>query len=93
MVPNGIAWTFRTGVARRDVPERYGSWGTLHTRFRRWALDGTSDRMLRAAQARADAAGDIDWPVPVDSTTVRAHHHAAGARKGGARPSDAREAA
>ncbi|CAM5331533.1 hypothetical protein SALBM135S_00036 [Streptomyces alboniger] len=39
--------------------------------------------MLRAAQAEADAAGDIEWLVSVDSTIVRAHQHAAGARKGG----------
>jgi len=51
--------------------------------------------MLRAAQARADAVGDIDWLVSVDSTIVRAHQHAAGARKGGfaAPASDAPEAA
>ncbi|WP_239770728.1 IS5 family transposase [Streptomyces sp. CL12-4] len=84
-VLNGIVWKFRTGTAWRDVPERYGPWATLHTRFRRWALDGTFERMLRAAQARADAAGDIDWLVSVDSTIVRAHQHAAGARKGGLR--------
>ncbi|WP_240796607.1 IS5 family transposase [Streptomyces sp. RFCAC02] len=84
-VLNGIVWKFRTGTAWRDVPERYGPWATLHTRFRRWALDGTFERMLRAAQARADAAGDIDWLVSVDSTVVRAHQHAAGARKGGLR--------
>ncbi|MFE4869862.1 IS5 family transposase [Streptomyces sp. NPDC056682] len=82
-VLNGIVWKFRTGVAWRDVPERYGSWATLHTRFRRWARDGTFERMLRSAQAKADAAGDIDWLVSVDSTVVRAHQHAAGARKGG----------
>ncbi|WP_329582492.1 IS5 family transposase [Streptomyces sp. NBC_01361] len=81
-VLNGIVWKFRTGTAWRDVPERYGSWATLHTRFRRWAKDGTFERMLRAAQAKADAAGDIDWLVSVDSTVVRAHQHAAGARKG-----------
>ncbi|WEB45612.1 IS5 family transposase [Streptomyces yunnanensis] len=84
-VLNGIVWKFRTGTAWRDVPERYGPWATLHTRFRRWALDGTFERMLREAQARADAAGDIDWLVSVDSTVVRAHQHAAGARKGGLR--------
>ncbi|MBB4987580.1 hypothetical protein GGE06_008555 [Streptomyces sp. SFB5A] len=39
--------------------------------------------MLRTAQAKADAAGDIDWLVSVDSTIVRAHQHAAGARKRG----------
>ncbi|MFE3627206.1 IS5 family transposase [Streptomyces goshikiensis] len=80
---NGIVWKFRTGVAWRDVPDRYGSWTSLHTRFRRWAADGTFERMLQAAQAQADAAGDIEWLVSVDSTVVRAHQHAAGARKGG----------
>ncbi|WP_394816836.1 IS5 family transposase [Streptomyces lonegramiae] len=87
-VLNGIVWKFRTGTAWRDVPERYGPWATLHTRFRRWALDGTFERMLRAAQANADAAGCVDWLVSVGSTVVRAHQHAAGARKGGpsARP-------
>ncbi len=82
-VLNGIVWKFRTGVAWWDVPERYGSWTTLHTRFRRWAKDGTFKQMLQAAQAKADAAGDIDWLASVDSTIVRAHQHAAGARTGG----------
>ncbi|GAA4098439.1 hypothetical protein GCM10022214_73690 [Actinomadura miaoliensis] len=84
---NGIVFKFRSGVAWRDVPERYGSWRSLHTRFRRWAADGTFTRMLHAAQARADATGDVKWLVSVDSTIVRAHQHAAGARKGGARRS------
>ncbi|MFE6497415.1 IS5 family transposase [Streptomyces sp. NPDC057747] len=79
-VLHGIVWKFRTGVAWRDVPGRYGPWATLHTRFRRWALDGTFERTLQAAQAEADAAGNIDWLVSVDSTAVRAHQHAAGAR-------------
>jgi transposase len=57
-VLNGIVWKFRTGVAWRDVPDRYGSWATLHTRFRRWAKDGTFEGTLRAAQAEDDAAGD-----------------------------------
>ncbi len=71
-VLNGIVRKFRTGSAWRDVPKRCGPWATLHTRFRRWALDGTFERMLRSAQAQADAAGDIDWLVTVDSTVVRA---------------------
>ncbi|XES01389.1 transposase [Streptomyces sp. S1D4-11] len=87
-------WKFRTGVAWRDVPERYGPWATLHTRFHRWAKDGTFERMLKAAQAQADAAGDTDRLVSVDSTTARAHRHAAGARKGGGTvPSDVRKVA
>jgi transposase len=66
MILNGIVWKFRSGVAWRDVPERYGRWATLHTRFRRWARDGTFARMLQKAQARADAEG----PAAVD----RLHH-------------------
>lgn len=95
MILNGIVWKFQTRSASRDVPERYGSWATLHTRFRRWAADGTFDRMLRALQATADVAGAIDWMVSVDSTIVRAHQQAAGARTVGsaARDSDARGAA
>lgn len=94
-VLNGIVRKFRTGTAWRDVPDRYGSWASLHTRFRRWAAGGTFERMLQAAQARADAVGAIDWLVSVDSTIVRAHQHAAGARKGGSgtRPSADPEAA
>lgn len=82
VVLNGIVWKLRTGSAWRDVPERYGSWQTLYTRFRRWALDGTFSRMLKAIQAEKDAAGDIDWLVSVDSTIVRAHQHAAGGKRG-----------
>jgi transposase len=86
VVLNGIVWKLRTGSAWRDVPERYGSWRTLYTRFRRWALDGTFTRMLEKLQAQKDAAGDIDWLVSVDSTITRAHQHAAGARKKGQPP-------
>lgn len=82
VVLNGIVWKLRTGSAWRDVPERYGSWQTLYTRFRRWALDGTFSRMLRAVQAEHDAASDLDWLVSVDSTIVRAHQHAAGGKRG-----------
>lgn len=86
VVLNGIVWKLRTGSAWRDVPERYGSWRTLYTRFRRWALDGTFTRMLEAVQAQKDAVGDVDWLVSVDSTITRAHQHAAGARKKGQVP-------
>ncbi|MEV7978991.1 transposase [Streptomyces sp. NPDC086519] len=61
----GIVWKVRTGTAWRDVPDRYGTWAALHTRFRRWALDGTFERMLRAARAHEDEAGDVAWLVPV----------------------------
>jgi transposase len=81
-VLNGIVWKIRSGAPWRDVPARYGSWKSIYTRFRRWALNGTFDKMLAAAQAQADANADIDWLVSVDSTIVRAHQHAAGAKGG-----------
>ncbi|MFI2458252.1 transposase [Streptomyces sp. NPDC019539] len=51
-VHNGIVWKFRTGTAWRDVPERYGSWATLDTRFRRWAKDVRADAPGCAGEGR-----------------------------------------
>ncbi|MFF4829724.1 IS5 family transposase [Streptomyces sp. NPDC001312] len=83
-VINGMVYKIRTGISWRDLPERYGPWKTVYTRFRRYALDGIFTRALQQMQARADAAGDIDWLVQIDSTIVRAHQHAAATgRKGG----------
>ncbi len=83
-VINGMVYKIRTGVSWRDLPERYGPWQTVYTRFRRYALDGVFTRALQQIQAGADAVGDIDWLVQIDSTIVRAHQHsAATGRKGG----------
>ncbi|XXZ51989.1 IS5 family transposase [Streptomyces cavourensis] len=81
-VINGILFRERTGVPWRDLPSRFGRWKTVYERHRRWSADGTWDRILRAVQADADAEGRIDWSmVSVDSTSCRAHQHAAGARR------------
>ncbi|MGM0361875.1 IS5 family transposase [Streptomyces griseoaurantiacus] len=83
-VINGMVYKIRTGISWRDLPERYGPWKTVYTRFRRYALDGIFTRALQQVRARADAVGDIDWLVQIDSTLVRAHQHAAATgRKGG----------
>ncbi|PAK25898.1 hypothetical protein CJD44_13735 [Streptomyces sp. alain-838] len=52
-VLSGIVWKFRTGTAWRDVPERYGSWATLHSRFCRWS----QGRHLRADAPGSPGAG------------------------------------
>ncbi|MYT71827.1 MULTISPECIES: IS5 family transposase [unclassified Streptomyces] len=79
---NGILYRNRTGVPWRDLPARFGKWKTVYERHRRWSADGTWDRLFTAVLADADAEGRIDWSmVSVDSTTCRAHQHAAGARK------------
>lgn len=80
---NGILWVLRTGAPWRDLPERYGRWGTVYSRFYRWQKQGVWDTLFETVQAQQDAAGQLDWTVHyVDGTTVRAHQHAAGAKKG-----------
>ncbi|MFF4030940.1 hypothetical protein ACFYZ2_14450 [Streptomyces sviceus] len=70
--------------ARGHSHHRYGPWPTVYTRFRRYALNGVFTRALQQIQAHADAVGDVDWFIQIDSTIVRAHQHAAATgRKGG----------
>lgn len=84
-VVNGMLWVLRTGAPWADLPARYGSPGTVSCRFYRWRQAGVFDRVLRCLQARADGRGALDWDLHfVDATVVRAHQHAAGARRTGA---------
>ncbi len=53
-----------------------------------WAVGGTWERVFTALMAQASSDGDINWVVSVDSTVVRTHQHAAGARKRGLRPAN-----
>lgn len=78
-VIDGILHQVRTGVHWRDLPERFGPWKTVYERHRPWSADGTWER-LQQVQAAADAVGEIDRDISVDSTIVRAHQHTAGAR-------------
>src|SRR5215204_2195334 len=80
---NALFWLARTGAPWRDLPERYGPWRTVATRFYRWTASGLWQRILNTLHQMADAAGQIDWSVHhVDSTIIRAHQHAAGAKGG-----------
>ena len=83
-VVNGVLWKLRTGAPWRDLPDRYGPWRTVYARVARWQRDGTWDRLLAHVQTKSDAVGEVVWEVSIDSTTVRAHQHSAGARKKGA---------
>ncbi len=84
-VLEGILWILRTGAPWRDLPERFGSWKTFSSRFYRWQKAGVWDRVLAELQRQADAEGRLGWALHfVDGTVVRAHQHAAGAKKGAA---------
>jgi transposase len=82
-----FVWLDRTGAPWRDLPGTFGKWDTVASRFYRWRRAGVFDQVLAALQAQGDANGDLDWLLHfVDGSVVRAHQHAAGARK---RPSKA----
>ncbi|WP_425470665.1 IS5 family transposase [Saccharothrix australiensis] len=85
-VINAILWKLRTGAPWRDLPERYGPWKTAHERLRLWTADGTWQRILDRVIVKDDSVGGLEWIVSVDSSVVRAHQHAAGARKKGDAP-------
>jgi transposase len=78
-----ILWIDRTGSPWRDLPEKYGPWRTVASRFYRWQKAEVWDQVLKALQSHKDAEGELDWEVHyLDSTIVRAHQHAAGAKGG-----------
>ena len=77
-VLEGIVFRYRTGCPWRDVPDRFGPWQTVWKHQARFSRDGTWDRVLTELLADADAAGDLDWRVSVDSTVCRVHQHGAG---------------
>lgn len=87
-VIDAIAFKFQTGTQWVHLPEKYGNWQGVYNRLWMWAADGTWERVFTALRAQADADEDLEWAVSVDSTIVRAHQHAAGARKRGPRPAN-----
>jgi len=81
-VVEAMIFRARTGIPWRDLPrEQFGPWQTAWKRHRRYAADGTWDKVLAALLAEADAAGEIEWAVSVDSTISRAHQHGTNTRR------------
>ncbi|MFI0822094.1 transposase [Streptomyces sp. NPDC021098] len=71
LIVEAIVYRYRTGVPWRDLPAGFGSWKTVWARHRRWAADGTWDRVLRRPADRADDGGLIDWRVAVDPVACK----------------------
>ena len=77
MFVEGVLWIVRTGSPWRDLPEAFGSWNSAFRRFSRWSAKGVWHRIFAAM------ADDPDFEYLIlDSTIVRAHQHAAGAKRG-----------
>jgi len=71
-----VLYRYRAGIPWRDLPERFGDWKVVHTRFTRWAKSGVWERVFKHLAQDAD-----NEYAMIDSTIVRAHQHSAGARK------------
>jgi putative transposase len=78
MFVEAVLWVVRTGSPWRDLPDVFGSWNSAFRRFSRWSRKGVWWRIF-AAMSNDE---DFEYLI-VDSTIVRAHQHAAGAKKGG----------
>ena len=74
---NAMVWLARSGAAWRDLPESYGPWQTVYSRFRKLLDDGILDNIFRVLSLEAELSELI-----VDSTIIKAHQHSAGAKKG-----------
>jgi len=80
---DAILWMARSGGRWKDLPERFGKLSTVKQRYYDWIARGVFTEIFQALSGEAD----LEW-LMVDSTIVRAHQHAAGARrqKGGHMP-------
>nr|WP_237469168.1 IS5 family transposase [Gluconobacter sphaericus] len=76
---NGMLHVLRVGCPWRDMHERYGKWNSVYVRFRRWAEQGVWDALL---QTLVDLGLTNNWQHMLDSTVVRAHSQATGAKGG-----------
>jgi transposase len=79
LVLDGIFWVARTGIPWRDLPEYFGKWSSVYRQFRRWTLSGLWDLILDAFN---ESGGGNPSLQMIDSTVIRAHHCAAGAKGG-----------
>ena len=73
-----VIWKFRSGAPWRDLPERFGNWKNIHTRFSRWAKSGVWENLFKTLAEDPD-----NEYAMIDATIVRAHQHSAGALKKG----------
>jgi len=74
---NGMLYRTKTGIPWRDLPERFGPWETIYSRFRLWSKNGVFQNIFDSLTADADMQD-----VSIDSTSCKAHQHSAGAKKG-----------
>ncbi len=73
---DAILWMARSGARWRDLPEQFGDYRVVKRRYYDWVERDVLTWIFNALSVDAD----LEW-VSIDATVVRAHQHAAGARK------------
>lgn len=79
LVLDGVFWVARTGAQWRDLPEEFGKWSSVYRQFRRWTLAGLWELILETLNESGAKPAQVQM---IDSTIIRAHHQAAGAKGG-----------
>jgi putative transposase len=72
-----VLWIVRTGAPWRDLPEAFGPWYTVYTRFWRWAQKGVWERIFSALSDDPD----FEYAL-IDGTIIKVHKHGTGAKGG-----------
>lgn len=76
-----VLYILREGCRWRALPDFFGNWMMVFMRYKRWVERGVLWKVLM----RLQKANALEVRVAfMDSSVVRAHRHAAGARKKGA---------
>jgi len=75
---DAMLWIFKTGAPWRDLPEHHGNWKTVYNNFCKWRDAGVWEKVLH----HINSEKDVPWQIMIDSTSVKAHQHSAGAKKG-----------
>lgn len=78
---NAMVWLARSGAPWRDLPERFGPWESVYSRFRKWVDNGILEEIFKKLSLESELE-----ELSLDATIIQAHQHSAGAKKGGHQP-------
>ena len=72
-----VLWIVRTGSPWRDLPESFGNWSSVYTRFCDWTEADVWKRLFEAVSDEPD----MEYAM-IDATIVKVHRHGQGAKGG-----------
>lgn len=75
MMLNGMMWIARSGAQWRELPEKYGPWQTVYSKYRKWVAEGVLESVFKALSEDADMEN-----LSIDSTSIKVHQSANGGK-------------